>query len=145
MASAAPGGGQLNARTKGKVPKGPLHLAGRFFKSRFFLVLLILILGYFLLIARLELWDERGIRKSIGASGAYMFEAAQLACATKDQLLQAADRRGWLAETAIKVYEPPENAVSHLRVFVEPEIPFSKEPGRVFHFDGRGCLVGQRH
>jgi|GEM_PF-3234040 len=114
---------------------------GRFFVSKLFLALLIILLAWQLLIAKLELWDERGIRRAVGAYGGYLFEVASTGCVPQDIFLTAAKERGWETVVDGPAYDPPANSASHIRVFIVPEIPFSKEPGRLFFFDTRGCLI----
>ncbi|WP_291737884.1 hypothetical protein [Leisingera sp. F5] len=104
------------------------------------LLVTLVLLAYQSLIA----WDVRNSRRFNKAYGYFLSDAAALGCLSKEALIQAAEARGWEYEDnrqpPYRSWSPDEFSVA-LRVFVEPQLNFSKEPGAMFFFDDAGCLV----
>ncbi len=106
-----------------------------------FLILLGL-LAYQTLIA----WDVRNVRDSGRSFGYFMRDAAARNCLTKETLIQLAVERNWDYEDARQpVYRSfaPDEYAETLRVFMEPQLNFVKEPGVRFFFDSNGCLIDE--
>jgi len=104
-----------------------------------FLALLAL-LAYQSLIA----WDVRNVRDSGRAYASFVRDAAASNCLPKDALLETAIARDWDFEDSpqppFRSYTP-KGFNDSIRVFVEPQLNFAKEPGIRFFFDDNGCLM----
>ncbi len=108
-------------------------------------VLNVVLLGAFLL-AKIELWDARGVSKFRGAYGQLLREALVDGCGLRENVQKAAFVRDWRVEAYLpqddfETFEKPLRFASALRVHVQPSLPFSKMPGVLFFFDESGCLM----
>lgn len=90
----------------------------------------------------LERLDRQGINNWRAAQNALIQDAASRACTTETDLIAAAEARNWRTEPG-RGYIPNHLQAAHtlLRIHVVPGVPFDKEPGDLFGFDARGCLL----
>lgn len=104
------------------------------------LFLALLLLAYQSLIA----WDVRGVRAFQYSYGRFLKDAAAAGCLQKEAIVNSAKKRGWKIEENVQLpfrSGAPEEFSVAVRVFVEPPLNFSKEPGVKFFFDEAGCLI----
>lgn len=105
------------------------------------IIVLCCLLAYQSLIA----WDVRNVRDSQRAYSNFVFDAAALGCVRRAYIIRTAETRGWDFEDdrqpPFRSWSPDDWAVA-VRVFIEPQLNFSKEPGVMFFFDNEDCLIG---
>lgn len=115
-----------------------------FIKSKALLVVIIVVLSYQLIIARLEVWDARGVKDFVVSYSGFMRELSAGTCITRERLLYVASTKGWKVDLdgfADGWHVKEDGISSAVRVYVRPPVPFSKEPGIFMAFDESGCLV----
>lgn len=104
--------------------------------------ILLSLLAYQSLIA----WDVRNVQGFQHAYGQFVKDAATSGCVTRSSIIQAAEVREWEFEddrqSPFRSSSPKEWSVA-VRVFTVPPLNFSKEPGVMFFFDERDCMIGK--
>lgn len=108
------------------------------------LTLLLLVTLVLLAYQSLIAWDVRNSRQFSRAYSYFLSDAAALGCLQKEALIRAAKDRNWEIEDNRQPpfrSRSPDEFAEALRVFVEPQLNFSKEPGVMFFFDEAGCLI----
>lgn len=90
---------------------------------------------------QLEIRDKRGVSRFQSAYAGFLSEAARVSCLRADQIETLARSRDWIVERPDPRLDwqtglPDPNS---LRLFVEPPMPFAKEPGIQFLFDQDDC------
>ncbi|MEM6663694.1 MAG: hypothetical protein AAF666_16130 [Pseudomonadota bacterium] len=105
----------------------------------------LLFLAWEQLSARFEIADRTGVIRFLSASTAFHYDLAQRACLDKAELVAAAADRGWDVQNPAQAPYLPLGATAPaggaVRVFVDPPLPLSKDPGQVYWFDAEGCLA----
>ena len=105
------------------------------------IIVLCCLLAYQSLIA----WDVRNVRDSQRAYSNFVFDAATLGCVRRASIIRTAETRGWDFEDdrqpPFRSWSP-DNWTVAVRVFIEPQLNFAKEPGVMFFFDNEDCLIG---
>ncbi|GGF82280.1 hypothetical protein GCM10011319_47960 [Mameliella alba] len=92
---------------------------------------------------QLQVWDKKGVARSLDAQLSFFAEAANLNCLRANQIKELARARRWhIAEPDPRFYNSgPVRADASMRIFTEPPMPFSKETGIRFLFDENGCWI----
>ncbi len=104
--------------------------------------ILLCLLAYQSLIA----WDVRNVRGFQRAYSEFVKDAATSGCVTRLSIIEAAEAREWEFEDdrqpPFRSSSPEVWAVA-VRVFTVPPLNFSKEPGVIFFFDKKDCMIGK--
>ena len=109
----------------------------------FAIIVLCCLLAYQSLIA----WDVRNVRNSQRAIGNFVFDAATLGCVRRASVIRIAETRGSHFEDDRQPpfrSRSPDDWTTAVRVFIEPQLNFAKEPGVMFYFDDADCLIGDK-
>ncbi|UWQ76433.1 hypothetical protein [Leisingera sp. M658] len=112
--------------------------------KRVILPLLLLVALVLLAYQSLIAWDVRNTKHFYRAYSYFLTDAAALGCLRKETLIKAAKARGWgYEDNRQPPYRSwsPDEFLETLRVFVEPQLNFAKEPGVTLFFDDGGCLI----
>lgn len=110
-------------------------------------VIAFIVLSCLLAYQSLIAWDVRNVRDSQRAYINFVFDSATLGCVSRASIIQTAKARDWQVEDD---REPPfrsgspDNWTVAVRVFIEPQLNFAKEPGVMFFFDKDDCLIGDK-
>ena len=103
----------------------------------------------------LQVWDARGVNGFLTAYNGLLRDAADISCVQKNSVIEIAKRNEWRIDNNIHKWrldfgqsqeyiDDLENEPHSIRIYINPEMPFSKEPGIVFRFNSRECLEVRR-
>jgi hypothetical protein len=103
----------------------------------------------------LQIWDTRGVNGFLTAYTGLLRDAAEISCVQKNSIIEIAKRNKFRIDNNIHEWrldfgqskediDGLENNYHSVRIYIKPEMPFSKEPGVVFRFSSRGCLQSRR-
>lgn len=106
------------------------------------LALTCIVLAGFLLLSKLEHGNERRLRLHLEAREDLLLGASQRGCIPRSTIEQQADHWGWEhADLDVQAAEQ-DLVASALVVYVKPPYVAGKDPGVVYQFDDRACLIG---
>jgi hypothetical protein len=103
----------------------------------------------------LQIWDTKGVNGFLTAYSGLLTDAAEISCVQKNSIIETAKRNEWridnnIHEWRLDLGQTKEqidglgNNNHSVRIYIEPGMPLSKEPGVVFRFSSRGCLENIR-
>lgn len=103
----------------------------------------------------LQMWDTRSVNRFLVAYNDLIKEAVDTSCIRKSSIVDLVHERGWRFDNGINDWrldfgqsqeyiDELENDLDGIRVYIDPAMPLSKEPGIVFRFNESGCLILKR-
>jgi len=128
----------------------------RLFKSSPVWAVISFVLTVYVGYLHLQLSDAKGVSNFLGSYSSLLRETAAAVCVNKDDILNVSKRNGWRVDENINAWrtdygqskeyvEGLRETPSSIRIYIEPAMPLSKEPGVVFRFNAEGCLRGKKH